>query len=100
MTRAGRRADLPGPPVAIVRACLRDGGGGSPTAVVDEVEFAGGAPPGDDRRRRVPALGVLSRDVGDTRAGFLKWVRASGFGVDCDICTELRRPSWSTVMPP
>ncbi|MFD3343075.1 respiratory nitrate reductase subunit gamma, partial [Streptomyces anthocyanicus] len=33
-------------------------------------------------------LGVLSRDVGDTRAGFLKGVRASGFGVDCDISTE------------
>ncbi|QCW77833.1 hypothetical protein EQG64_11445 [Streptomyces sp. S6] len=45
------------------------------------------------------ALGVLSRDVGDTRAGFLIRVRASGFGVDCDICTEIRRPSWSTVMP-
>ncbi|MGE7388017.1 PhzF family phenazine biosynthesis protein [Streptomyces sp. NPDC004126] len=41
MTGAERRADPPGPPVEIVRTCLRDGGGGSPTAVVDEAEFAG-----------------------------------------------------------
>ncbi|MER5182297.1 PhzF family phenazine biosynthesis protein [Streptomyces sp. NPDC002896] len=34
--------------VAIVRACLRDGRGGSPTAVMDE------APLSDDERRRVP----------------------------------------------
>lgn len=39
-----------GLPVAIVRACLRDGGGGSPTAVLDE------APLSDDQRRRVPVL--------------------------------------------
>ncbi|MFI1073426.1 PhzF family phenazine biosynthesis protein [Streptomyces puniciscabiei] len=39
-----------GLPVAIVRACLRQGTGGSPTAVMDE------APLSDDERRRVPAL--------------------------------------------
>lgn len=61
------------------------------------------SPPEDGFRRNTifvrHGLAVLSRDVGDTRAGFLKWVRASGFGVDCDICTDPRRPSWSTIMP-
>ena len=38
------------PSVAVVRACLRDGTGGSPTAVMDE------APLSDDQRRRVPVL--------------------------------------------
>ncbi|MEU7061508.1 PhzF family phenazine biosynthesis protein [Streptomyces sp. NPDC046197] len=46
-----------GLPVAIVRACLRGDGGGSPTAVVDEV------PLGDDDRRRVPALAGTSHAV-------------------------------------
>ncbi|AZM92797.1 hypothetical protein D1J60_33795 [Streptomyces sp. W1SF4] len=50
--------------------------------------------------RRLPdRLGVLSRGVGGTRAGCLEWVRASGCGVDRDICTEFMRPSWSTAMP-
>ncbi|WP_370738483.1 endonuclease domain-containing protein [Streptomyces sp. EN27] len=52
----------------------------------------------EDQLRR-GRLDGLSGDVGDTRAGFLKEVRASGFGVDCDICTDPRRPSWSTVTP-
>ncbi|MCQ4045285.1 PhzF family phenazine biosynthesis protein [Streptantibioticus rubrisoli] len=39
-----------GLPVAIVHACLRDGSGGSPTAVLDE------APLSDPERRRVPVL--------------------------------------------
>ncbi|MET9338884.1 PhzF family phenazine biosynthesis isomerase [Nonomuraea sp. NPDC003804] len=39
-----------GLPVAIVHACLRDGGGGSPTAVMEE------APLTDDQRRRIPVL--------------------------------------------
>lgn len=58
-------ADRLGLPVAIVRACLRDGQGGSPTAVMDE------APLSDDERRRVPglmgtshAVFVLARDGG------------------------------------
>ncbi|WP_185899257.1 PhzF family phenazine biosynthesis protein [Streptomyces sp. WAC07061] len=64
MTRTRGRADPQGPPVAIVRACLRDGGGGSPTAVVDEAGFAGGTAPGDDDRRRgVPALAGTSHAV-------------------------------------
>jgi PhzF family phenazine biosynthesis protein len=39
-----------GRPVVIVRACLRDGSGGSPTAVVIETPLS------DDERRRVPVL--------------------------------------------
>lgn len=46
-----------GLPVAIVRACLRDGRGGSPTAVMDE------APLSDDERRRVPVLTGTSHAV-------------------------------------
>ncbi|MGD3112062.1 PhzF family phenazine biosynthesis protein [Streptomyces sp. YGL11-2] len=46
-----------GLPVAIVRACLRDGRGGSPTAVMDE------APLSDDERRRVPVLMGTSHAV-------------------------------------
>jgi trans-2,3-dihydro-3-hydroxyanthranilate isomerase len=38
----------PGLPVAIVRACLREGRGGSPTAVMDEASLS------DEERRRVP----------------------------------------------
>jgi PhzF family phenazine biosynthesis protein len=60
-----------GPPVAIVRACLRDGRGGSPTAVMDE------APLSDDERRRVPglmgtshAVFVAERDGGPVRLRF------------------------------
>ncbi|MFD9328622.1 PhzF family phenazine biosynthesis protein [Streptomyces sp. NPDC060065] len=44
-------------PVAIVRACLRGGGGGSPTAVMDE------APLSDDERCRVPVLMGTSHAV-------------------------------------
>jgi PhzF family phenazine biosynthesis protein len=46
-----------GLPVAIVRACLREGKGGSPTAVMDE------APLSDDERRRVPVLMGTSHAV-------------------------------------
>ena len=46
-----------GLPVTIVRACLRDGQGGSPTAVLDE------APLSDDERRRVPAAMGTSHAV-------------------------------------
>ncbi len=45
------------PPVVIVRACLRDGGGGSPTAVMDEVPLS------DDERRRVPVVAGTSHAV-------------------------------------
>ncbi|WP_329546141.1 PhzF family phenazine biosynthesis isomerase [Streptomyces sp. NBC_01356] len=46
-----------GLPVAIVRACMRGGGGGSPTAVMDE------APLSDDERCRVPVLMGTSHAV-------------------------------------
>lgn len=46
-----------GLPVAIVRACLRDGGGGSPTAVMDEAALS------DAERRRVPVLTGTSHAV-------------------------------------
>ncbi|WP_225846404.1 PhzF family phenazine biosynthesis protein [Streptomyces sp. HPF1205] len=44
-------------PVTIVRACLRDGAGGSPTAVLDE------APLSDEERRRVAAATGTSHAV-------------------------------------
>ena len=43
--------------VTIVRACLREGAGGSPTAVLDEVPLS------DDERRRVPVLAGTSHAV-------------------------------------
>lgn len=46
-----------GLPVTIVRACLRDGAGGSPTAVMDE------APLSDEERRRVSARTGTSHAV-------------------------------------
>ncbi|MFF2809694.1 hypothetical protein ACFVT2_21485 [Streptomyces sp. NPDC058000] len=46
-----------GLPVAIVRAGLREGSGGSPTAVMDE------APLSHDERRRVPVLMGTSHAV-------------------------------------
>ncbi|MFF5207566.1 PhzF family phenazine biosynthesis protein [Streptosporangium sp. NPDC000396] len=56
-----------GLPVTIVRACLREGEGGSPTAVMDE------APLDDDDRRRVPMLMGTSHavfiSVDDSRPG-------------------------------
>jgi trans-2,3-dihydro-3-hydroxyanthranilate isomerase len=45
------------PPVTVVRACLRDGAGGSPTAVLDE------APMSEEERRRVPVLAGTSHAV-------------------------------------
>ncbi|MFB7244162.1 PhzF family phenazine biosynthesis protein [Streptomyces populi] len=53
-----------GLPVTIVHACLREGRGGSPTAVVDEASAAGtGRPLTDEERRRVPALAGTSHAV-------------------------------------
>ncbi|MEU7556377.1 hypothetical protein AB0B01_29330 [Streptomyces sp. NPDC044571] len=46
-----------GLPVTIVGACLRDGRGGSPTAVLEETAL------GDDQRRRVPELAGTSHAV-------------------------------------
>jgi PhzF family phenazine biosynthesis protein len=64
-----------GLPVTIVHACLRDGAGGSPTAVVDEAE-PGAARLSDAERCRVPALTgtshavfVSARPVGPAREG-------------------------------
>ncbi|MFJ9908080.1 PhzF family phenazine biosynthesis protein [Streptomyces sp. NPDC101152] len=46
-----------GLPVTIVRACMRDGQGGSPTAVLDEASLS------DDERRRVPVRTGTSHAV-------------------------------------
>ncbi|WP_330306678.1 MULTISPECIES: PhzF family phenazine biosynthesis protein [unclassified Streptomyces] len=46
-----------GLPVAIVDACLRNGGGGSPTAVLDETALS------DEQRRLVPVLAGTSHAV-------------------------------------
>jgi trans-2,3-dihydro-3-hydroxyanthranilate isomerase len=54
--------------VTIVRACLRVGAGGSPTAVVLE-DDADGPPPDDDERRRLPAEAGTSHAVYVRRAG-------------------------------
>ncbi|WP_327318393.1 PhzF family phenazine biosynthesis protein [Streptomyces sp. NBC_01235] len=57
---AGRR-DLP---ITIVHACLREGGGGSPTAVVDEASSPlADNLLADDERRGVPALAGTSHAV-------------------------------------
>nr|WP_275405845.1 MULTISPECIES: PhzF family phenazine biosynthesis protein [unclassified Streptomyces] len=67
-----------------VHACLREGGGGSPTAVVDE---ASSSPSGhlltDDERRAVPAL------AGTSHAAFLSQdgERAAGSGDDRPVVT-------------
>ncbi|MFC7261103.1 PhzF family phenazine biosynthesis protein [Streptomyces lutosisoli] len=50
-------------PVAIVDACLRNGGGGSPTAVLDETPLS------DEQRRRVPVLAGTSHAVFVSRSG-------------------------------
>ncbi|MEW1645273.1 PhzF family phenazine biosynthesis protein [Streptomyces sp. NPDC091219] len=50
-------------PVTIVRACLRDGRGGSPTAVLDETALS------DAERRRVPVLAGTSHAVFVARRG-------------------------------
>lgn len=54
------------PDVTLVRACLRGGAGGSPTAVVLE---DGHTPPGDDERRAVPAARGTSHAVFITHTG-------------------------------
>ncbi|MEY2242189.1 PhzF family phenazine biosynthesis protein [Streptomyces sp. BF23-18] len=60
----GSSAGPDGLPVTLVRACLREGRGGSPTAVVDEgFPALAGRPLTDDERRRVPALAGTSHAV-------------------------------------
>ncbi|MER7923370.1 PhzF family phenazine biosynthesis isomerase [Streptomyces sp. NPDC096057] len=62
-------------PVTIVRACLRAGRGGSPTAVLDETPLS------DDERRRVPALAGTSHAVfvaGHGSAASLRFFTAEG----------------------
>ncbi|MCW5250352.1 MULTISPECIES: PhzF family phenazine biosynthesis protein [unclassified Streptomyces] len=58
------------PDATVVRACLRDGAGGSPTAVVLEDGTAGPPPDADAGRRTASARGtshaVLVRRTGDT----------------------------------
>jgi trans-2,3-dihydro-3-hydroxyanthranilate isomerase len=54
---ANDRPAWAGLPVTIVNACLRDGRGGSPTAVLDETAL------GDDERRMVPVLMGTSHAV-------------------------------------
>lgn len=61
-----------GLPVAIVRACLRDGEGGSPTAVMDEASLS------DDERRRVPALMGTSHAVFVSGDNALRFFTAEG----------------------
>ncbi|MEV8098948.1 PhzF family phenazine biosynthesis protein [Kitasatospora sp. NPDC085879] len=53
---------MPDATVAIVRACLREGRGGSPTAVLDEADL-GEADLSDDARRTVPARTGTSHAV-------------------------------------
>ncbi|MGW1463193.1 PhzF family phenazine biosynthesis protein [Streptomyces sp. NPDC002308] len=65
------------PRVTLVHACLRDGSGGSPTAVVLEGD-GGGPAPGDDERRRIPAARGTSHAV---------YVRHSGDVVDLRFFT-------------
>jgi trans-2,3-dihydro-3-hydroxyanthranilate isomerase len=62
----------PGLPVSIVNACMRDGQGGSPTAVLDE------APLSDAGRRRIPAV------LGTSHAVFIS---AHDHGVSLRFCT-------------
>ncbi|MFD0277996.1 PhzF family phenazine biosynthesis isomerase [Kitasatospora sp. NPDC127111] len=62
----------------VVDACLRDGRGGSPTAVVDEPD---GAPLTDDERRAVPALAGTSHAVflsGGRSAPAVRFFTAAG----------------------
>jgi trans-2,3-dihydro-3-hydroxyanthranilate isomerase len=53
-----RASRLSGLPVTVVQACLRDGDGGSPTAVVTDATWLG-----DDERRQVPVLTGASHAV-------------------------------------
>lgn len=72
-----------GLPVTIVHACLREGGGGSPTAVLDEASSPSGRLLTDDERRAVPAL------VGTSHAVFLSQdgEPAPGSGHDRPVVT-------------
>ncbi|MFI9103727.1 PhzF family phenazine biosynthesis protein [Streptomyces fildesensis] len=73
-----------GLPVTIVHACLREGGGGSPTAVLDEASSSlSGGLLTDDERRAVPAL------VGTSHAVFLSQdgEPAPGSGHDRPVVT-------------
>uniref|UniRef100_A0AAU3HNL3 PhzF family phenazine biosynthesis protein n=1 Tax=Streptomyces sp. NBC_01393 TaxID=2903851 RepID=A0AAU3HNL3_9ACTN len=61
---SGSSAGPDGLPVTLVRACLREGRGGSPTAVVDErLLVRADNPLTDDERRRVPAPAGASHAV-------------------------------------
>lgn len=61
---SGSSAGPEGLPVTLVRACLREGRGGSPTAVVYEgLSVRAGSPLTDDERRRLPALAGTSHAV-------------------------------------
>jgi trans-2,3-dihydro-3-hydroxyanthranilate isomerase len=53
-----RASRLSGLPVTVVRACLRDGDGGSPTAIVAQETSLG-----DDERREIPVLAGTSHAV-------------------------------------
>ncbi|MFC5031611.1 PhzF family phenazine biosynthesis isomerase [Streptomyces sp. DSM 41987] len=73
-----------GLPAMTVHACLREGGGGSPTAVVDEASSSlSGHLLTDDERRAVPAL------AGTSHAAFLSQdgERAAGSGDDRPVVT-------------
>ncbi|MFJ9566093.1 PhzF family phenazine biosynthesis protein [Streptomyces fuscichromogenes] len=61
------------PDVTVVRACLRGGAGGSPTAVV--LEDGTGAPTPDDERRLVPAVHGTSHAVYVRRTGDVSELR-------------------------
>ncbi|MCM2416836.1 PhzF family phenazine biosynthesis protein [Streptomyces sp. RKAG293] len=71
MSRPSRRpAVRTGLPVTIVHACLREGGGGSPTAVLDEASSSlSGRLLTDDERRAAPALAGTSHAVFLSRDG-------------------------------
>ena len=63
----------PGLPVTLVSACLREGRGGSPTAVLDD------APLADDERRRLPDL------MGTSHAVFVTVNDSGSAGLDASL---------------
>ncbi|MEV0090817.1 PhzF family phenazine biosynthesis protein [Streptomyces sp. NPDC050738] len=65
-------APAPGLPATIVGACLRDGGGGSPTAVLDETPLS------DEQRRAVPVLAGTSHAVYVSPSGSLRFFTSEG----------------------
>jgi trans-2,3-dihydro-3-hydroxyanthranilate isomerase len=68
-TSAGYRRGMTGLPVTIVNACLRDGRGGSPTAVLADADLT------DDQRRQVPARLGTSHAVFVSPAGTVTSLR-------------------------